>query len=476
MRVAISSLSDDIIIEQHATLSSRLDAMEAQLQALSTVVETRELVLHGSTDDVLSCIAGFGCIVSPLPITAADLHMGTAPGYRGARLGHTLQLHMSLGARHAAWSTEELQVSLSSLVGSTRIEATLDFSGVEPQSRTLKAMLEPNVGDRCLVVSLAIPFAFCNDSDVSINIGTVSVAGQPVLGLPLRFPVQCRGITAPMKLSSNTNYHQVTPCISPEGLVFCPPGVGSDVLVYDADGAALPSMSFTSFGIASDVNSAAYAHGDIPILLLGGNRHASRLVAVNPLTREARWVSATDEFSHCFAMAALPAHEVVVASSGSGLCAYSLADGRRVGALPDTRIVLPLTADIATGAVYGSMLSVALSSVHAWSCTPDGAGVLIASAGPVPAAGAIGAYRPLAVMPPAPGKKASHLVVGCNSTGTLVILSLPSRALVHTHDLEGMSIVGMAADPWGKALAVLDAGTRSLNVLAWPLPGMPQLV
>jgi len=35
--------------------------------------------------------------------------------------------------------------------------------------------------------------------------------------------------------------------------------------------------------------------------------------------------------------------------------------------------------------------------------------------------------------------------------------------------------MGLAADPWGAALAVCDGASQSTHVLAWPLPGMPQL-
>jgi len=55
------------------------------------------------------------------------------------------------------------------------------------------------------------------------------------------------------------------------------------------------------------------------------------------------------------------------------------------------------------------------------------------------------------------------------------VLSLPGLALVHTHRLEGFAVVGLAADPWGTALAVCDDASNSTHVLAWPLPGMPQL-
>jgi len=81
----------------------------------------------------------------------------------------------------------------------------------------------------------------------------------------------------------------------------------------------------------------------------------------------------------------------------------------------------------------------------------------------------------LAVMPAPPGKRTAHLIVGTHGTSELRVLSLPSLALVHTHTLEGMKLRGLAADPWGAVLAVCDGVSSSVHVMAWPLPGMPQL-
>jgi hypothetical protein len=84
-------------------------------------------------------------------------------------------------------------------------------------------------------------------------------------------------------------------------------------------------------------------------------------------------------------------------------------------------------------------------------------------------------WRPLAVLPPTPGRHTSHLVVGTLGVPTLLVLSLPDRRLVHTHTLEGMAVTGLAADPSGTALAVCDAAFAAIHVLPWPLPGMPPL-
>ena len=113
--------------------------------------------------------------------------------------------------------------------------------------------------------------------------------------------------------------------------------------------------------------------------------------------------------------------------------------------------------------------------MHRWQCATDGAEIVISSGIPVAAAGTKQKGRLLAVVPPAPGKRAAHLVVGTIASSELLVLSLPGLALVHTHSLDGMQVVGLAADPWGGALAVCDAVSDVIHVLAWPLSGMPLL-
>jgi hypothetical protein len=102
-------------------------------------------------------------------------------------------------------------------------------------------------------------------------------------------------------------------------------------------------------------------------------------------------------------------------------------------------------------------------------------GAALVADGVVEAAGTDGSWRPLAVMPPTPGRHTSYLVVGTFSNQTLRVLSLPDRRLVHTYTLEGMEVTGLAADPSGTALAVCDAASKAIYVLPWPPPGMPPL-
>lgn len=83
--------------------------------------------------------------------------------------------------------------------------------------------------------------------------------------------------------------------------------------------------------------------------------------------------------------------------------------------------------------------------------------------------------RILAVVPPALGKRLSHLVVSDEGKEELLLFALPSLALIHKHRLKGVEVGAMTADPWGEALSVCDLSAGIVRVVAWPLPGMPEL-
>ena len=468
VREAVSSLSDADLEAQHATLSSHLDGMEAYLQALPTaVIEPPFVGLLADAPALLSSIADFGRVLAPLPITVADLSLEGVPSK--VRPGGTLRLRLSLGARHAAQSAEELEVSLGRLAEMTRVDATQSSPGLEPQS--LEATLASDAAQRCLHISLDVPLAASDDASVDIIVA--SVAGQAMSGLRRCVPVH-RGITPPLVLScASAAKNYTTPCISPEGRVYCPPGEGPEVLVFDAEGLPLPGLPVASIGLSKYTSWAAYAPGDMPSLVLAdGNGPSSRLVAVDPATRTARWSSGV---GYCTGIAALSAIGVVVVGCMISFSAYRISDGARAGSLAVSGLGIFLAADDTTGAVYGTVSSGTEYSVHAWECIADGAGIRMTSNGPVTAAGSRDDPRPLAVMPPAPGKTASHLVIGTDESPELLVLSLPGLSLVHTHILEEMRVTGLAADPWGEFLAVYDMASSSLHVLAWPLPGMPPL-
>jgi len=95
---------------------------------------------------LLASIAGFGRVVAPVCITAADVTLEGLPSH--VRPGQTLQLRLALGARHADQSTEELEVSLGALAAATRCAATRS-AGTDILAQ-ISALLTPSPTMRCL--------------------------------------------------------------------------------------------------------------------------------------------------------------------------------------------------------------------------------------------------------------------------------------------------------------------------------------
>jgi len=82
---------------------------------------------------------------------------------------------------------------------------------------------------------------------------------------------------------------------------------------------------------------------------------------------------------------------------------------------------------------------------------------------------------PLAVVPPGPGKKTWHLVVGRYNQSTALVLALPAGDHVCevVMPVPEADLRGLAADPGGGAL--LLSSKDNVVIVPWPLDGMPEL-
>lgn len=472
---AASSLPDDEFYSQHAALLSRVGAMESQLRLLPTVVVSPSLVrLLADAGPVVSSIESFGRMLSPVTVKPVDLHLERVPC--GVRSGDSLCLRLTWGTRITMQPAEELEASLGRLVETTNVEASVCGPLVELES--LQSTCVADAAQHCLLVSFEIPGSSPCGSSVYVN--AVRIAGQPFVGFPRIIPV-FRGVIAPLRLArfSASSIYSTAPCITPAGRLYCPSVGEREVMVFDADGAQLPGVPVSSIGLSRSTRWSAYAHADTPSLLLSDYTGSgdSRLVAVDPSTYAVRWKSA-EPVQNCSGIAALPVHGVVIVNSVNCLSAHRLFDGRCVGQLAVPGLDSYVAADPTTGTIFASVNSSGGSvwkGVHAWSCVSDSTGMQITAVGQVLLAGGRPSMRVLAVMPPAPGKRDSHLIVGTTRSSELLVLSQPGFALVHTHALQGLRVLGLAADPWGSALAVCDDTTQAVHVLAWPLPGMSPL-
>lgn len=299
--------------------------------------------------------------------------------------------------------------------------------------------------------------------------------GQPVAdaALPLNISV-LRGMLAPLRISLlDPRCTQGSICISSAGELFYPVDGALTVLVFD--GAPLPGLRVADVGLTAAA-SAAFADGVSPTLILADrSADMTRFVAVDPATHIVRWTKDASWIEGCAGLAVLPSHGIVIVASylSHTLFAHRLSNGETMGSLAIPGLDFYLAADRRTGAIFGSVSTGAgkYAVCHAsWTL-----GAEFRAEGVVAAAGETGDVRPLAVVPPAPGKLASHLVVGTQGKPLLHVLSLPSLTLVHTHRLRGVQVGALAADPWGEALAVLDLASMAIVVFAWPFPGFPAL-
>lgn len=359
----------------------------------------------------------------------------------------------------------------------------------------IPASLSVDAARRHLLISLPVPASAQHGSSVVVS--SVTLRGAPVMpaGSACFPPIGVLlGLLPPLRLEgAASSVHTSSPCVAPGGVLYAPAFRAHEVRVFDADGTLLPSLPLAGLGLSAETRWAAWAGGGVgtplpaTLLLAGGTGEAARLVAIDPATRALRWATPPGALAGCAGVAALPAQGVVVVAplGGKQLLALRLSDGLRVGSAPLPEGGYFVAADAAAGTVFCGLTSAdqkgGADLVGAWSwgssssSSGSGGEPGFQALGPVSAAGARDSWRPLAVVPPGPGRRAAHLVVGAFNQPELRVLSLPGLALVHSHCLEGMRVTGLAADPAGVALVVCDRASKSIHVVAWPLPGMPAL-
>jgi hypothetical protein len=307
-----------------------------------------------------------------------------------------------------------------------------------------------------------------------VVINGVTVARQPlfVLSSPVSIGV-ITGMHAPLRLEGASTDLCITPVINIDGTLFVPRQLSDSVLIYSADGTPVPPLVIDSVGLSHDTNSAAYDESRNTLLLADDNSSSSKLVAVDMSSHSVRWATAPGLLNGIDGIAVLLKHGIVFVSSCGDfkLYAHRLSDGVRIASMKVPGCSY-LASDPETSVVYASSIcDTGMLAVvpYLWN------GAKLVKQSVVYAPGITGKFRPISVMPPAPGLRTSYLIVGEVDSSTLHIISLPDHRLVHMHTLEGMQVAGLAADPSGTALAVCDRASKLVHVLPWPLPGMPVL-
>lgn len=477
---AAASLGDAELGEKHADLTARLDVAEAQLLTLPTcVVEPPGVKLTADASALFISLADFGRVVAPRSVTAADLTLEESPHY--AEGGDTLRWCIALrSSLHASQTAEELEISLGAASESSYIEASLEAIGVTPLP--LRTQISMNIPRRCVTITAVVPPAAHTGSFVSVR--SLAVFGQS-LACPPRISVR-HGVRAPLQIQwIDEEFSPTSICVSPARQFFVTRYRVPEVLVFDSEGTPRQSLPVDGIDPATYTCHVAFADGVCPVLLLAeSSKSFSRVTALNPYSRVANWTTAPQSMRMYDAIALLPDHGVAVVVSSehdsfsgttSSLLALRLSDGFIINSLNTGCQIGPIAADPATGVIFGSWQPYDYDcGVHEFSWSSDSGwrdndyirGDIYGSMAP----------RPMAVIPAPPGKKVSHLVVGSRGNGGLDVLSLPGLALVHRHDLQGIKVGALAADPWGEFLAVGSYDrSDAVDVLAWPLPGMPEM-
>ena len=117
-----------------------------------------------------------------------------------------------------------------------------------------------------------------------------------------------------------------------------------------------------------------------------------------------------------------------------------------------------LAADPATSRVYirkGYTTELLIFRWDGLDLIPDGA---LCDAGEI-----------FAVVPPV-GADGARLIAGRSRGRTLRVYSLPDHTLIGMHELpEGSRLNGIASDPSGAAIAIVDIDYGGIHVVAWPI-------
>jgi hypothetical protein len=440
-----------------------------------------------------------GRLDAPEPIYSTDISLSKLPRY--CNPGRSLQFDVVFSARGPVSPGQA--ASLASLALHLNVDATVYGDGdAEPlpyDAIPLDSTAAPTVR-----VSLHVPGSALGER---IIISSITFAGQSLAGFPsdiLSIDIKRRGLWAPLQLPDTTNRFVQMPAVSDDGTLYASMREGKEVKVFAPDGSTLPPLTLSDFDVPCDVHSVAVDDTINALFVCNANGAASKVVAIDSVTRKIRWSTAAGVIPHALGLCALPQQGILIVSSWRGLVALRAIDGVEVGdygmrssgfiAVHEPSSIFFSEKKSGVVALQWQWLA-ADGSPHS---APD---ARIAGAfrelGNVPLNSDVPrqsteAYPALAVMPPpsqvhvglpagvtAAGVSSStrsfQLLVAMTGTPYLRVLSLPDLEVVCDVVLPVEKVIGLAADPSGTALAVCCPSTGSIHVLPWPLDGMPML-
>lgn len=258
---------------------------------------------------------------------------------------------------------------------------------------------------------------------------------------------------------------------------------GADaVSVFDAHGTSMPPLPLKDLGLTTSTAEAAINCETDNLLVLADRGSSNQLIGYDLLARSVKWAQSIGV--GCYGIASLANFGVFVHSAKDQLCVRRFTDGQSVAS---ARCASPMF----IAAFERTLFVDSAATVRAFRWNGQSHGTLslsdhvrededlgvLAEDGHVEIlhdTGSRSAGHPLAVMPPSSSSHGSFLIVGTRYSSELVVLALPERRLVHKQTLEGMTIMGLAADPCGAALVICDGSSKSVHVLPWPLSSFSQ--
>jgi hypothetical protein len=443
-------------------------ALEKAIQAISELSSLPRSSVECAVMYLGQCASKqtLGFLVDPRGASAELVSLGLP---RFARLGQPIRLNLSLSPRYSCPDPAEVKITAASLVLHVHIASLL----VQQEAvRHLVPTVVLAPGSDCVTILIDIPDDAAPDAAVVIE--SISVAGQRVTApdLPAHLKVVV-GMYAPLLLEQAMPPFLSQPVFASDGTFYVPQFGFPDVLVFSAKGTRLPPLPVSSVELSENTRVAAFDDETATLLLAEKYQHATgnKLVAVSykcSTVAAVRWTVLTGD--GCDGLSVLPGQGVVALSEmwKNSICIRRVADGAsvcRAQATDPTYIASHCERGHAT--IYVSV-GCSVASFRFTGCA-------LVSEGEIAAALETADVRPLAVVPPATGLHTSYLVAGTMNSPTLHVLSLPSCRLVHTHHLQGVQVLNLAADRSGTSLAVGDRAEKAVHVLSWPLPGMPLL-
>lgn len=248
------------------------------------------------------------------------------------------------------------------------------------------------------------------------------------------------------------------------------PGLSEVQRIAD-DGSTLQVFPTAPLGL-SGMLCAVFDH-ETGLIVIASQNPGLPLIAVRASTGGTAW-RATEAPGAVFGLAVLSAAGVVVVGGYSAepdaISVHRLSDGARL-ATASVRGMTYLTADQATGAVYAST-SRGTIEVLKWD------GRALVAVGPfrlAPHLPANTSHNPLCIMPDADRDGGTPtLIVGVQEATDILVFAIDAAgmpgALLRKQNLAtGIEVVGLAADPSGCGLVVMDWSSHAARVLPWPL-------